>query len=164
MWPADQPTRVNFEKALHHCKTKLSWRLATAADRAKRDSSLAVQYARDNVNANSESANNWSNLGVALTSDGQFQDAVPAFEKSDELRGKADIEHRLFLAQALWGLGETERALNCYIEGALWAAKQRPKSSQYRRFVAETEERLEITDEQRKSLLETPGEADLPPQ
>src|SRR5262249_33140275 len=85
-------------------------------------------------------ANVWNTLGVALYRVGEYREAVPALEKSEELgRGQEFGFNALFLAMARWQLGERDLARACFDQAVAWIEKNKPDDSELRQFRAEAE-------------------------
>lgn len=126
-----------------HYRSHLAWYLATAADPQLRDSALALEHAHAAVQLH-PSANNWSNLGVAYFSDGNWERAVQCLERADGMLMHGDQVHRFFLAIALWQLGNHSRARECYEKGVEWMQQNMPDDSDLLRYRVEAEQLMGI--------------------
>ena len=131
----------------------LAWLLSTAEDASLRNPSEAVECGRRAVELEPENANHWNNLGVAQYRAGNWQAAVEALQKADAMIDGGDRVHRMFFAMAHWQLGDKEKARELYAQGAAWIAERRKKSGEQRRFRAEAEQLMEISEEDRKRLV-----------
>ena len=127
--------------------------MATQAGASKVDGQRAVTSIKQSLEVQPERALFWSNLGVACSVADEFQEAIEAFHKSDQLRGKIDWEHRTFYARALEGLGKQDVALERYCEGWLWIQANLASNPQYQRFLSETEARLGLNADTRDGVL-----------
>jgi tetratricopeptide (TPR) repeat protein len=147
------PETLEAVRDLARLHTNWCWKLATAADASLRDPAKALALANSAIELLPDVANHWSNLGVAQYRVGNWQAAVEALEKADAMIEGGDRGHRMFLAMAHWQLGNKEKAWKLYAEGAAWIAEQRKNSEQQKRFRAEVEVLMEITEEDRKRLV-----------
>ena len=62
--------------------------------------------------------------------------------------------YRMFFAMAYWQLGDKKTARELYTQGAAWIAEHRKDDEEQYRFRAEAEELMEITEEDRKRMVE----------
>lgn len=93
---------------------KLAWLLATHSNPQVRDAAGAVAAAQRAVELEPRDRNYWNSLGVAYYRDAKWQEAVGALEKSMELQSGGDRYDWIFLAMALFQLGEHERGRSWY--------------------------------------------------
>jgi tetratricopeptide (TPR) repeat protein len=150
----EHPVTLDHTNCLAECYTGWCWRLATAADVSQRDPAKAAELAKLAIELEPDDANHWNNLGVAQYRAGNWQAAVDALEKADSMIETGDRVHRMFFAMAHWQLGDKEKARELYAQGAAWIASHRKNSDGQRRFRAEAEELMEITEEERNRLVE----------
>ncbi len=102
---------------------------------------------------NPEAANQWNNLGVAQYRAGDWQAAVDAFQKADELIGGAgDRVHRFFLAMAHWQLGNQVQAREAYAQAITWLNEKNRNEEQYR-FRDEAEQLMGIAAADREGIV-----------
>ncbi|MGI9515461.1 MAG: tetratricopeptide repeat protein [Pirellulaceae bacterium] len=143
-----------IREGLRAVYTNWCWSLVTAANPGDRDSARALELANKAIQLGPAEANSWNNLGVAQYRGGNWQAAVDALEKADTMLNGEDREHRMFLAMAYWMLGEKNKALEFYAEGAAWTTLYRETSNESQRFLAEAETTLSITAEDRVQLID----------
>jgi tetratricopeptide (TPR) repeat protein len=117
------PTHPNALASMNN----LAWLLATAADPKFRDPRRAVQLAQEVVQGAANQGDKWNTLGVAMYRAGDWQGAVAALEKSEQLApGQSTAENYFFLAMAHWQLGEKDKAKSCFVKAAGWMDKNQP--------------------------------------
>jgi len=119
--------------------TGLSWSLATASNIEDRDPAEAVRLAQQAVDLEPDKANNWDNLGVALCSHQEYEQAVEALEKARTMLGGKDAYHQIFLAISYWKVGRRDEALEEYSQNENWLDGKRRPAEEYR-FRDEAEE------------------------
>jgi serine/threonine protein kinase len=100
---------------------ELAWLLASAPDPRFRDLPRAVAIATRNAERNPDGRSSWSTLGTAHYRAGEYRAAIAALERllrrPDSFAGEAE----LFLAMALWQLGERDAARARYARAAAWS-------------------------------------------
>lgn len=121
--------------------------LATCPAPEFRNADRAVATAQRAVQLSPLSQKYWRVLGIAQYRSGTWQAAVDALGKAVELSHGEDNVSRLFLAMAHWQLGDMEQARKSYDQAAKWMDEHRHCDPELRRFRAEAEELLKITDE-----------------
>jgi WD40 repeat protein/serine/threonine protein kinase len=105
-----------------------AWFLATCPDASLRDASRAVELARRAVERKPNVGTHWNTLGVALYRAGDWQAAITALSKSNELLGGKMLSfNAFFLAMAHWQKGEKEQARRWYDKATDWMEKNGPK-------------------------------------
>ena len=81
-------------------------------------------------------ADAWSNLGLALSRQGYFAEALAAYRHA--------IAFRADLAMAHWKLNQKVEARNWYDKAVQWMDKNDPKNEALRRFRAEAAQVLGV--------------------
>jgi WD40 repeat protein/tetratricopeptide (TPR) repeat protein len=120
----------------------VAWRLAAPLDPTLRAPRRAVQLAKEAVGVDPGQGMYWNTLGVAHYRAAEAKPAIPALEKSMELRSGGDSLTWFFLAMAHWQLGDKELARRWYAPAVLWMEKHRPTDPELARFRAEAAELL----------------------
>jgi serine/threonine protein kinase/tetratricopeptide (TPR) repeat protein len=94
-----------------------AWTLVTTPDAGGKYRHLdeAVQWAQSACDLNPESGAIWNTLAVAQYRRGQWQAAIDAIEKSQQLGYAEDPSNWLFLTMAHWQLGNREQAAAAYV-------------------------------------------------
>ena len=92
-----------------------------------------------------EGGNSWNTLGVANSRAGDWNAAVGALKKSNELlRSNGLSFNAFFLSMAEWQLGNKDEARKWYDQAVQWMEKNQPQNEELRRFRAEAAEILKI--------------------
>jgi len=104
-------------------------KLVASADLSERDPCKAVEVAKRAIAFNPNRPQHYTSLAAAQCRIGEWQVAVEAFKKGDATEREPNHPIRMFLAIALWQLGEKEQAQQEYAEGAAWIADsfEKPK-------------------------------------
>jgi tetratricopeptide (TPR) repeat protein len=134
-------------------QNSLAWFLATSADLRLRDPTLAVELAKQAVAQEPHNPSWLNTLGTAYCRSGAWKEAVTTLQKSNALfRGESSsiANNGLFLAIALWHLGDKDKARRWYAPAALWIRNHEPVADELVRFQAEAAHLL--------------GQPELPPQ
>jgi tetratricopeptide (TPR) repeat protein len=126
--------------ALESIFANLSWGYSTAADPEKRDPQKAVEFVLKAMKL-SESANQWTILGVAFYRNGEYANAVDALDK-EGFDKEGFGYNAIFLAMAHWQLGNEEQARAFYDRSIAWR-ENNPTDEQLNAFYAEAEKLLE---------------------
>jgi len=128
---------------------QLAWLLANSADANRRDPDKAVKMAKRAVELFPNNADYWNTLGAVQYRVGDWRRAIDALKKSEELPPvrSTSCVNALFLAMAHWQLGEQDEARRWYGKAVEWMEKQQTEDDQLRRYRAEAEELLKITDQ-----------------
>ena len=133
-----------FSKALElqpnsaQAQNHLAWLLATCTDARLRDPRRAVALARKGVEIAPGDGMIWNTLGVAHYRAGDWDTAVAALEKSNDLLGGKELGfNAFFLAMAHWQRGDKPHACSWYDRAVCWMEKNRPKEEELLRFRAE---------------------------
>jgi serine/threonine protein kinase/tetratricopeptide (TPR) repeat protein len=125
----------------------LAWLLATASDVKVRNPQRAVELAKELVQDSPKQSGRWNTLGVAYYRAGDWNHAIEALEKSEELApGKTLAYNAVFLAMAHWKLEEKEKARQWYDRAVSWMEKNRPKDPEIIQFRAEAAQLLGVAD------------------
>jgi tetratricopeptide (TPR) repeat protein len=127
---------------------EIAWRLVTDPDPTLRNPKLAVELAERAIAALPGNRMIWNTLAVAHYRNGQWKEAIAAFDKSMEVRNGGDANDWFFLAMCHWQLGEKDEARKWYDKAVEWTEKNQPKNKQLLRFRTEAEELLKIADTQ----------------
>jgi tetratricopeptide (TPR) repeat protein len=128
----------------------LAWLLANSVDVQRRDPDKAVRIAKQLVEQFPNDCRNWTALGLALYRSGDWQGAIDALKKSEEIppvRFESCV-NALLLAMAHWQLSEQDEARRWYGKAVEWMEKHQAEDETLRRFQEEAEELLKITDEE----------------
>ena len=121
----------------------VAWHLATSADPENRDPRRAVELAKKLVDLTRLNETYWNTLGVAQYRTGDWQAAIDAFRKSEELApGEFLSFNAFFLAMAHWWLGKKEKAAEWFSKAVDWMEKHAKDNEELVRFKAEAEELL----------------------
>jgi tetratricopeptide (TPR) repeat protein len=124
----------------------LAWLLATCPEVKPSDPGRAVASARQAVELEPEKRAFWNTLGVALYRAGDATAARAALEKSMRLSRGGDSFDWFFLAMLHGQQGERTEAVDWYHRAVAWAEKYGPRDEELRRFRAEAEAVLGLTN------------------
>jgi tetratricopeptide (TPR) repeat protein len=129
-------------------RNALAWLLATCPDPLYRDAPLAAEHAEKAMQLDPGVPEAWNTLGVARYRVGQWQSAIDALTKAEELKPGTYFGHNaFFLAMAHWRLGDPEASRTWY-NGAIEWLKQNERGGGYAeelgRFRSETEQLLGV--------------------
>lgn len=102
----------------------LAWLLTTCPDSRLQDAKRAVALAAKAVHFAPLDASYWNTLGAAHYRDGDWDSAIAALEKSNELDLKAYAygHNAVFLAMSHWQLDDQEKARSWYDKAVEWAS------------------------------------------
>jgi len=114
--------------------------LCTHADPRIRDLPSAVELASEAVTRQPTNPTCWETLGIARYRAGQWQAAVDALQKWNQLQPPGDGTASFFLAMALWQSGNQVEARKRYDHAAQWADRSPSQNDDVRRVRTETEE------------------------
>jgi serine/threonine protein kinase len=114
--------------------------LCTHADPRMRDLPSAVELASEAVTRQPTNPTCWETLGIARYRAGQWQAAVDALQKWNQLQPPGDGTASFFLAMALWQSGNQVEARKRYDHAAQWADRSPSQNDDVRRVRTETEE------------------------
>jgi WD40 repeat protein len=113
----------------------LAWQLATQPDTRLHDPERAVELARQAVAHDPHKGTYWTTLGVAQYRARNWQDAVAALTRAQELPpGKRFGANGFFLALAHGQLGNRAAARGCYDRAVEWMATNAPRDEELLRF------------------------------
>jgi serine/threonine protein kinase/Tfp pilus assembly protein PilF len=128
-----------------------AWSLAVTPDLKERDPVLAVAMARKAVGLAPKAADIQNTLGVACYRNGDWNGAIAALMRSEELEPNKRLDfNALFLAMVHWQLGHKDEARAWYDRAVAWMDKHRPKNEELLRFRAEAEELMKMNKEPEK--------------
>jgi serine/threonine protein kinase/tetratricopeptide (TPR) repeat protein len=133
----------------------IAWYMATDPDPTWRNAKLAVDLAERAIAARPGDGMIWNTVGAARYRNGQWKDAVLAFEKSIELRKGGDANDWFFVAMCHWQLGERDAARKSYDKAVEWTEKHQPRNPELRRFRTEAEELLKVTGKEPTTKAES---------
>ncbi|MGE5194014.1 MAG: protein kinase domain-containing protein, partial [Deltaproteobacteria bacterium] len=120
-----------------------AWVLATSADPLARNPAKAVDLARKLVVQDDRAGHYWLLLGIAQYRSRQWQEAITALEKTEELAPAKYTGYCGFVrAVAHWQLERKDEARKWYDRAAEWTEQKAPGSSDLRRFQVEAAELL----------------------
>jgi serine/threonine protein kinase/uncharacterized protein HemY len=136
---------------------ELSMIHSNCPDARLRNPRRAAELAEKAVELEPQASNYWTALGIARYRESQWQEARIAFDKSLQLGTNsmggglrwADAIDWFFLAMCHQQMGQQEQARQCYeraVQGMEKAQTWQSEFEQVRRFQAEAEELLKITD------------------
>ena len=134
--------RINPDDAKVH--NNVAWVLASAPVPEVRDPARAVSLAKKAVELAPTEGTFRNTLGVAHYRAGDWNAALPALEKSMELRKGGDSFDWFLLAMAYEKLGDTEKARQWYQRATVWMEKNQAANEELRRFRAEAAQVLEV--------------------
>jgi tetratricopeptide (TPR) repeat protein len=147
---ADQTRAIQLKPEFVQPYNDLGWLLATCPNPKFRDPKRAVEIARKAVELAPKEAMYWNTLGVAHYRAGQWQAAVDAVTRSQELGQPLKAFDWFFLAMAHRKLGHTDDARSWYHRAVRWSEDNREamekskQSDELRRLRSEAEEVLEF--------------------
>jgi serine/threonine protein kinase/WD40 repeat protein len=119
----------------------LAWLLATCPDIKLRDPGRAVELAVRSCQGTPLEGYAWNTLGVAHYRAEDWQAAVAALTKSNELySGRQLAFNAFFLAMAHWHLGHKDEARTWQKQAVQWMDKNRPRDEELRLFRIEASE------------------------
>src|SRR5262249_16038942 len=122
--------------------------LAVTPDVKERDPVLAEAMARKAVGLAPKAAGIQNTLGVACYRNGDWNGAIAALMRSEELEPNKHLGfNALFLAMAHRQLGHKDEAGAWYDRAVAWMDKHRPKNEELLRFRAEAEELMKMNKE-----------------
>ena len=99
----------------------LAWVLATCPDPSYRDEHLAAKHAAKAVELAPTNHEAWNTLGVARYRCGEWQLAIEALTKAEELKPGTYFAHNaFFLAMAHWKLDEKDAARSSLEQAVQW--------------------------------------------
>ncbi len=127
-------------------QNQLAWILATHADPRLRDEQLALRLAKKAVELQSQAGANWNSLGVAHYRAGNWKSGIEALERSMKLNNGGLPFDWFFLAMAHWRQGDKDKARKWCTQAIDWMQKNKSRDQELRRFRAEAEDLLGITD------------------
>ncbi|RIK81805.1 MAG: hypothetical protein DCC67_07835 [Planctomycetota bacterium] len=116
-----------------------AWILATAPE-PQRNPVRALEFAKQAVAIQPEVGNLWNTLGVAQYRNGDWQGALDALQKSQDLRNGGDAFDWYFVAMAHWQLGHQDEARTWYERAVRWTDENQPRNEELVRFRGEAEE------------------------
>ncbi|MHC5041975.1 MAG: protein kinase domain-containing protein [Planctomycetota bacterium] len=119
----------------------LAWKAATGD---APDATRAVEYARRAAEFSRSDAAIQNTLGVALYRNGDWADSLEALERSVDGNGGSAYDW-FFIAMAKHKLGQKD-AHDSYERAVAWMEEHKPDDEELKRFRAEAEEVLGITD------------------
>jgi serine/threonine protein kinase/Flp pilus assembly protein TadD len=143
----------------------LAWLLATTSHLQLRDPPRALELAKEVVKHMPKDGDNWNTMGVAYYAASDWQNAITALEKSEELApGKLVAGNGFFLAMAHWQLGNPgvreprltaeeqarhrAEALKWYNKAVQWMDKNQPTDQELLQFRAEASKLLGLPETQ----------------
>ncbi len=113
------PKRMGYDFA-NGCNF-LSWFLITCPDPELRSASDALRWARKAVEIDPTDSNLQNTLGIAHYRAGNWQDAINALRKAEELNPHDYFGfNAFFLSMAYWQIGQQEEARRWYDQGVAW--------------------------------------------
>jgi tetratricopeptide (TPR) repeat protein len=134
----------------------LAWSLASAPVPEWRDIPRAVAIAARSAERCPDGRNGWHTIAVARYRAGEYRAAVEALERMQERPDSFVGEAELFLAMALWQLGDRDAARAHYDRGADWLDQHIIPISQVVRHRREAEALLGV-GEPRRPARSPPG-------
>jgi eukaryotic-like serine/threonine-protein kinase len=126
--------------------------LATTSNPKLRDPARALDLSKEAVKQVPKDGYNWNALGVAHAAAGEWQNAIAALEKSEELApGKLVARNGFFLAMAQWQLGRPDEARKWYTRAVQWMEKNRQADGDLLQFRAEASKLLGLPEAERST-------------
>ncbi|MFO0907051.1 MAG: hypothetical protein U0794_01575 [Isosphaeraceae bacterium] len=104
----------------------LAWSLVGHSDRLQDDLLLAVELARQAVDADSQREDYWNTLGTAYFHGGQWKSAASSFQTACDLTDGGTAFDLFPLAMAYQQLGNDAGAREAFRKGCLWMDANRP--------------------------------------
>jgi serine/threonine protein kinase/Flp pilus assembly protein TadD len=136
---ARQLLRDGIKRGFHtaHSLNQSAWRLATDPNPDKRDAAWALEVAKLAVERDPDNGVIVNTLGVAYYRAGQWKNSIETLKEADALyQGQFFSTDALFIAMALWQMGEKDAARKWYKAAARWMEKFQD-DEENRRFRAE---------------------------
>jgi eukaryotic-like serine/threonine-protein kinase len=119
-------------------QNNLAWFLAACPNPKLRDVPQALVLAQKVVQITPKEGNYWNTLGVVRYRSGNWNEAVDALTRAEELsKGKLLGADGLFLALANWQRGDRQQALHWYNRAVEWLDKIKSDDDELLRFRAE---------------------------
>ena len=119
-------------------QNNLAWFLAACPNPKLRDVPQALGLAQKVVQLTPKEGNNWNTLGVVQYRAGNWNAAVDALTKAEELsKGTLLAADGLFLAMANWQRGDRQQAVHWYDRAVQWLEKNKSDDDELLRFRAE---------------------------
>jgi tetratricopeptide (TPR) repeat protein len=115
-------------------QNEIASKLVTDPDPSWRNPMLAVELAERAIGARPGDGLIWNTVGAARYRNGQWKDAIAAFEKSMELRNGGDSNDWFFLAMCHWQLGDKEQARVWYHKAVEWMDNNQPQNAELGRI------------------------------
>jgi eukaryotic-like serine/threonine-protein kinase len=125
----------------------LAWILATSPEPRLRDPARALRCAKKAVEHDPNVAKHQCTLGVAYYRAGEWDAAIEALEKSNELAGGPSASSGFFLAMANWQSGRKEQARKWYHTAVEWMVRNKSNDEQKLRVRAEASALLGLFDD-----------------
>ena len=119
---------------------RFAWTLVSPSSASADNASLAVTMAQKAVELSATGGPFWNTKGVAHFRAGQWNEAITALHKSQELRSGGDGFDWFFLAMAHWKLGEKDDARKWHERAVEWMDTNAKDDEELIRFRAEAEE------------------------
>jgi tetratricopeptide (TPR) repeat protein len=116
----------------------LAWYTAIAPDPKARNPKRAIELAKEFKDHAPEKGGRWHTLGVVCYRGGEYEQAITALEKAEELDAGKQLGYTApFLAMAHWKLGDREKARQWYDRGAAWLQKNATTDPEPRQWLDE---------------------------
>jgi tetratricopeptide (TPR) repeat protein len=152
---------ISMDAKHSNAHNNLAWLLATCPDLKLRDPKQAVESAKESIELWKEDGNHWNTLGVAHYRARNWNAAIEALNKSDELlKGDFFSFNAFFLAMAHWQLGNKVEAQKWHEKAVQWVQKNeealkkdKKNYDELRRFRAEAEELLGIAEKRKQPQM-----------
>jgi tetratricopeptide (TPR) repeat protein len=121
----------------------VAWSLVVQPEAGRRYAQLAIAWSQRAVELAPEKGTYWNTLGVAHYRGGDWDEALAALDKSDEiLQGDKFSLNAFFLAMVHWQKGSREEAQAWYRKSAAWMDEHLPNDAELQSFREEATELL----------------------
>jgi Tfp pilus assembly protein PilF len=129
---------VRLDPENSQAQNGFAWLLATCPAAEFRDATGARQHAEKAADLAPLDSMIWNTVGVARYRAWDWQGAITAFKRAEELSpNKHYAFNAFFLAMAHWQLGSKDEARTVYETGVEWMQRKMPQDEELRRFRAE---------------------------
>ena len=124
----------------------LAWLLVTCPEPSFRDLAQALALARTAVGRSPQIGTFRRTLGIVYYRAGNWNETIAALKKATQPHRPGDASDGLVLAMAHWQRGDKVEARTWYTQAIDWMDKYKSQDDDLRRFRAEAEDLLGITD------------------
>jgi hypothetical protein len=136
----------------------VAWSLVVQPEAGRRYAQLAIAWSQRAVELAPEKGTYWNTLGVAHYRGGDWDEALVALAKSDEiLQGEKLSLNTFFLAMAHWQKGNREEARAWYGKSTAWMDEHMPQNAELQGFRKEATQLMGKPDSVTTEATENEG-------